>query len=473
MYEEEARLDKEFEAPPPTRPPTSVALDYTELSEQAIDDGIDDAIALHDNSLLAQYINEIERRKASFSAKQARMAYFYEKQVVRENEDRGVHIYQSERGAAAAIAINRRQSTNGACSYLRACRILLEDTPNLFDCFAHGHLTERQIKAITEPLEEVDANGRREFDAIFADHTDMFENLGVRAISDLVRKFTERFQSSEKAVKIEDEAAKRYVRFRKSKDCVMLSAKLPLAEGIALAKSIKKRAKAIFRMGNDPRSKQQLQADMLICSQLEGFPPKVPLFLDVKLIMTDKTLFAGSHEPANLPGYGIIPAQYARELVAGAKVDLEDPFHLTLKDDELNRRIFTFPEIQRIYTAPGNQDLIAMDSKAREFPESLKEFIRIRDSHCMTPYCDGVPEEIDHVVQRHLNGPTSVHNSSYRCRFCNLAKELPGWYEKVDYSIPHSIVINTGDGRTYRSLAPPATGIVREADPQANEQPRK
>lgn len=54
MYEEEASPDKEFEAPPPTRPPTSVALDYTELSEQAIDDGIDDAIALHDNSLLAQ-----------------------------------------------------------------------------------------------------------------------------------------------------------------------------------------------------------------------------------------------------------------------------------------------------------------------------------------------------------------------------------------------------------------------------------
>ncbi|MFJ2617683.1 hypothetical protein ACIOWL_00005, partial [Glutamicibacter sp. NPDC087344] len=60
--------------------------------------------------------------------------------------------------------------------------------------------------------------------------------------------------------------------------------------------------------------------------------------------------------------------------------------------DDLARRIESFPEIQRLYTAPGDTELIAMDSKARIFPKSLREFIKIRDKHCRTPYCDQLVE---------------------------------------------------------------------------------
>ncbi|PRA06042.1 HNH endonuclease [Arthrobacter sp. MYb229] len=472
MFEEHNEDNKHFETQPPPRPPTPGVLNQPMPFIEDLNTRLATILEHGNQTTLTQTIDDLERLKASCSAAQAKLAYHYEKTVVRDHEDRGIHIDHSARGAAATIAINRRQTTHGACNYLTSCRILNEDTPHLAHAFEQGELTERQILAITAPLQEIDTNPRREFDALFATHPDMFNHLGPNAITDTVRKFTERYQSSEKAIQAEDEAAKRYIRFRKGKNCVMLSAKLPLIEGTALAKSITQRAKAIHRTGNDPRTKKQLQADMLICSQLNGFPPKIPLFLDVKLIMTDKALFLGDREPANLPGYGMLPAQYARELVAGARVDLEDPFHLSRHDDELNRRIFTFPEIQRIYTAPGNQDLIAMDSKAREFPESLKEFIRIRDAHCQTPYCNGVPEEIDHVVQHHLNGPTTVHNSSFRCSFCNKAKELPGWYEKVDPYLPHSIVIDTGDGRTYRSLAPPATGVVRDTTPPVIHLPK-
>ncbi|MGP9782329.1 hypothetical protein ACT3UQ_07720 [Glutamicibacter sp. AOP12-B1-11] len=55
---------------------------------------------------------------------------------------------------------------------------------------------------------------------------------------------------------------------------------------------------------------------------------------------------------------------------------------------------------------------------------------------------------------------------------CDKAKELPGWYEKVDPCLPHSIVMDTGDGRTYRSLAPPATGIVRDIAPPVIHLPK-
>ena len=56
-------------------------------------------------------------------------------------------------------------------------------------------------------------------------------------------------------------------------------------------------------------------------------------------------------------------------------------------------------ELIRLYTAPGDQELIAMDSTARIFPEKMKKFIKMRDRRCRTPFCDGMIEEIDHVTQ--------------------------------------------------------------------------
>ena len=39
--------------------------------------------------------------------------------------------------------------------------------------------------------------------------------------------------------------------------------------------------------------------------------------IEIQLVMTDRTLFQGDSEPARLPGYGIVPAGWARELIKG------------------------------------------------------------------------------------------------------------------------------------------------------------
>lgn len=464
MYEDGCDDRDNFENEAPKWPPDNGLHEGCEALVGKVNDNLGQLIAHGGRSAYSAALNELERTKASFCAAQIKMAYLFEKEVVRDHEERGVFIDESERGAASAVAMSRRQPPTGARSYMKSCRILVEDMPNLLLALDLGDLSERQIFAATSPLQEVNAEHRREFDQLFRTHPEMFEGLGVKAIGDTVRKFTERFESTTKAFQAEDEASKRYSRFRKSGNCVMLSAKLPLAEGTALCKSIKQRVNELRRSG-DPRTKDQLMADMLICSQIEGFPPKLPLFVDIKLIMTDKSLLMGDREPANLPGYGIIPSQYARELVAGAQIRVNDYFHEYPEHDDLALRIFTLPEIQRLYTAPGNQDLIAMDSKAREFPDAMKEFIKIRDVHCRTPYCDGIIENVDHVMQHYLGGPTNVKNADGRCQWCNLAKEQPGWFEIVVHEQPHSMRINPGDGAIYQSLAPPATGVVRDVIP--------
>lgn len=464
MFDKESDDRNNFEEDPRGRPPDSGLHDGCLGLATRVAHQLEDIITSGDQTQLRHAINEIERHQASFCAMQSKLAYAYEKAVVLDHEERGVYLDQSERGAAAQVAIARRRAPTGSRNYLVNSRILAEDTPFLASQFELGELSERQVWAITNVLQTVNAEHRREFDALYRSHPDMFEGQGTGYITDTVQRFAQRFESTSKAFQVEDVAAQRYTHFRKADGCIMLNAKLPLAEGVALEKALRERAEQAQRQG-DPRTIDQLMTDQLVKQAVDGDPEKLPLFVDIKLIMTDRALFMGDREPAYLPGYGFVPAQYARELVAGAQVRVDDHFHQYSEHDDLAQRIHTFPEIQRIFTSPGNQDLIAMDSKARFFPPGLKDFIKIRDVHCRTPYCDGIPTQTDHVFQHHLGGPTNVANASLRCSFCNLAKEQPGWVEVVTHEQPHSMRINTGDGATYQSLVPPATGVVREIEP--------
>jgi hypothetical protein len=83
--------------------------------------------------------------------------------------------------------------------------------------------------------------------------------------------------------------------------------------------------------------------------------------------MTDRALFGTSDEPAHLDGYGPIPAELAREIVAGACTRGE--------------RVW----LRRLYTHPTTGELAAMDARGRLFRGSLGRFIQLRDRVCRTP----------------------------------------------------------------------------------------
>ncbi|WP_421014615.1 HNH endonuclease signature motif containing protein [Glutamicibacter creatinolyticus] len=411
----------------------------------------------------AEALRQLESAKASYCAMQAKLAYRLEKDTILDAEDRCINIDQFERGAAASVAMARRQSQQGARSYLQACRMLVEDLPNLCASFERGHLSERQILAITGPLTDVNARRRREFDELFAREPDMFQDLGTKRCRDAVERFTMRHESIEKADRIGKAAEERHVIFTRGKDCVWLRAKLPLEEGVGLETSLKRRARR-ERAAGDKRSMAQLMTDLLTRQSITGNAAKLPVFVDVKLIMTDRTLLLGDREPAYLCGYGFVPAQYARSLVTEMDTRLYDA-KWNEDTEELSDRIGVFPELQRLFTAPGTGELIAMDSKARAVPENLKDFLQIRDVRCRTPYCDNDAAEFDHITPWRAGGLTNVHNTNYRCRWCNQAKETPGWHERVVREDPHTIRITTPDGAVYQSLAPPPTTVYRNPSP--------
>jgi hypothetical protein len=165
----------------------------------------------------------------------------------------------------------------------------------------------------------------------------------------------------------------------------------------------------------------------------------------VDVVITDESLFAGDTEPARIPGYGPVPAQIARRLVAAG-----------LKD----RR--SRATLRRLYKHPRSGALVAMESRARLFPKGLSRFIDLRDDTCRTPYCDAPIRHHDHASAHVRGGVTSGLNGLGLCEACNYAKEAPGWTVTTthDETGCHHAEFITPTGAHHHSQAPPLPGPV-------------
>ena len=95
-------------------------------------------------------------------------------------------------------------------------------------------------------------------------------------------------------------------------------------------------------------------------------------------MLTDRTLADADDEPAQVVGYGPVPAPVARDLV---------------KADERTR-----VWVRRLYTDAKAGELAGSDVRRRDFPEVARAFLTARDQMCRTLYC-GAPI--------HIAGPRS------------------------------------------------------------------
>jgi hypothetical protein len=172
--------------------------------------------------------------------------------------------------------------------------------------------------------------------------------------------------------------------------------------------------------------------------------------VEIQLVMTDRTLLQGDSEPARLPGHGIVPAGWARELLNNASQGTDQALGVWLR---------------RLYTAPGTGELVAMDSRARIFPSGLRRLIQVRDNTCRTPYCDAPIRHLDHIVPWHQGGQTTHSNGAGLCEACNHTKETPGWTVRPRPGPRHTTEVTTPTGYSYQSTAPPLPGTESPGGP--------
>ncbi len=141
-----------------------------------------------------------------------------------------------------------------------------------------------------------------------------------------------------------------------------------------------------------------------------------PYFVDLSKIPAPKadvlvtipifTMLGSTDEPADLDGYGPIPAAMARKLVA----DGATSFYRVLVD-------------------PRTGAPLEIGRTSYRLSEAMKRWIRMRDGHCTFPGCThpSTDNDTDHLTPWQHNGTTGVSNLAQLCPKHHRLKHNSGW----------------------------------------------
>ena len=389
-----------------------------------------------DESALVERIAELERVKSAAAAGQARAAAALDAARRATEAAAGVPTARRARGVASEIALARRDSPVRGNRHLGLAKALVHEMPHTLAALEAGVLTEWRATLIVRESACLDLDDRRVLDAeLCADPADL-DGMGDARVAAAAKTIAYRLDPQavvDRAAKADTE---RTVTIRPAPDTMTyLTALLPVAQGVAVYAALRRQADVCA----DGRSSGQVMADTLV-ERVTGRSAALPTPIAVHLVVSDETLLSGGSTPAQIGGYGPIPAAVARGLVAGAATDARS--RATLR---------------RLYAHPASGALVAMESRARLFPRGLAAFIELRDQRCRTPYCDAPIRHRDHARPWASGGVTNAGNGLGMCERCNYVKDVAGWHVEpsIDEKHRHTAEFTTPTGAQYRSEAPP------------------
>ena len=397
----------------------------------------------------------LEELKSALAARQARHAIAFDLSQRRDQADAGMPTAELGAGVAAQIALARRESPARGSRLLGLAKALVTEMPHTLAALETGQLTEWRATLLVRETACLSAEDRAAVDAELAPDTGTFDGAGDRKIIATARTAAYRRDPRPVTQRASHAATERHVSLRPAPDTMCyLTALLPVAAGVAVHAALTRHADTL-RSSGDPRTRGQLMADTLV-ERTTGTPGGIS-GIEIQLVMTDRTFFQGDSEPARLPGYGIVPAGWARGMLihAGQNAgpdEVTEGLATGAGDTDLN------VWLRRLYAAPGTGELTALDSRARFFPPGLRRFLTARDDTCRTPYCDAPIRHFDHIIPWHHGGTTSHSNGAGLCEACNHTKEIPGWSSRPRPGPRHTLDITTPTGHTYQSTAPPLPG---------------
>jgi hypothetical protein len=446
----------------------------------ALDGGLDDGEAV-------EQIRALEELKAAAAAAQARVSAGLYASVSAAGAARGVPVAERGRGVAAQVALARRESPSRGSRYLGLARALTAEMPHTLAALTCGRLSEWRATLLVRETACLSVEDRRRVDAELCADPGTLDGLGDRGLVAAAKRVAYRLDPHAVVDRARRAQSERRISVRPAPDTMAyLTALLPVAQAVACYAALGRAADALVAYG-DPRTRAQLMADLAVermtgQSRADGVP------VTVNLVMTERALFAGDGEPAFVPGYGPVPAGLARDLLrpptpartyvdacaraaraAGAAADAGGDATATPGAKTAKAAVVL---LRRLFTHPSTGELVAMESRARAFPDALREFLVLRDQTCRTPWCDAPVRHGDHVVPRAKDGPTSAANGQGLCEACNYTKEAPGWTARpTPGSRPgaHEVEITTPTGHRYRSRPPPQPGTPDESPPSRIE----
>ena len=418
-------------------------------AEELSDSGV--GVGDQDDAELIDLIRALEELKGAAAAAQARAAAAFESSQRRKHKEAGVRREDLGRGIASQIALARRESPSRGGRLLGFAKALTAEMPYTLQALSEGKISEWRATLLVRETACLDVADRRRVDKEVAGDPEALEKLGDRQIISRTRGAAYRLDPAAAAKRAAKAESERFVSCRPAPDTMTyLTGLLPVAQGVGVYAALSREADRL-RASGDSRGRGQIMADTLV-ERITGQADPREMKVEVQLVMSDRTLLDGASEPALVPGYGPVPAQWARDLVRGTGRDKAGRDN-TSRDKAGERWI------RRLYTAAGTGELIAMDARSRLFPRSLARFIAARDQACRMPWCGAPLRQLDHIRPHREGGETGAANGQGLCEVCNQAKEAPDWTARtLDQPGPHTVETTTPTGHTYRSTAPPLPG---------------
>jgi hypothetical protein len=394
-----------------------------------------------DESALVERIAELERIKCAAAAGQARAAAALDAARRAAESAAGVPAARRGRGVGSEIALARLDSPARGSRHLGFAKALVYEMPHTLAALETGVLTEWRATLIVRESACLDVDDRRTLDAELCSDGAGLEGLGDARVAAAAKAIAYRLDPHAIVDRAARAEAERAVTIRPAPDTMTyLTALLPVAQGVSVYAALRRAADTTF----DNRSRGQVMADTLV-ERVTGRSAATPTPIAVNLVLSDSTLLTDDTTPANVVGYGPIPADVARGLISNAATDPQS--RATLR---------------RLYAHPRSGALVAMESRARIFPTGLATFIGLRDERCRTPYCDAPIRHRDHATPHARGGLTTVANGLGLCERCNYVKENAGWQvsTNVDETATHTAEFTTPTGGRHRSTAPPRAPVL-------------
>ena len=234
----------------------------------------------------------------------------------------------------------------------------------------------------------------------------------------------------------------------------VLTGYLPVEQGIACYAALRQHADTAVATG-DSRTRDQIMADTVV-ERITGQTTAADVNIELHLMMPLDSLINPDHpKAAMIPGYGPLPAELARDILASSQ------------GRKWWRRLFTAP----CNISTGSGPIVGGDPTRRYFDGWLAKLIRLRDQTCRDPYCDAPIRHLDHITRHSDGGPTSFANGrgAVRQRQPRPRNARTGTSDVIDcgfHGTTAQVFTSPHPPATTTSAAPPThhEGIRRQAE---------
>ncbi|MEJ7706968.1 MAG: DUF222 domain-containing protein [Nocardioidaceae bacterium] len=220
-------------------------------------------------------------------------------------------------GIAEQVALARRVSPTTGQRQVAFTRALIDEMPQTLEQMRRGEVSEWVATLVVRETSALSREDRSQVDAELAPE---LPTMSPREAETAARRRSYAIDAESALRRSRTSRGDRRVSIRPAPDTMALVTGFdPVEQGVAAYASLDREATAAKAAG-DRRSRGQIMSDTFFIERLTGQATAGAVSAEIDITMTAQALLAGGDTPAQIPGYGPIPAELARQIASGNAV---------------------------------------------------------------------------------------------------------------------------------------------------------